>query len=88
MTNEKSLISFPCDFQIKVFGKSTDVFLLDITNITRKYYPETLDDSIRFKLSAEGNYCSISITVYCKDQSTLDALYVELTQHPDVKMVL
>lgn len=88
MNDEQSLISFPCDFQIKIIGKNHAAFAMEIINIARKHFPTLEDASIRNQLSQQGNYLAISITVYATDQATLDGLYMELTKHPDIKMVL
>lgn len=88
MKNEQSLIKFPCDFQIKIIGNHHETFEFEIVCIARKHFPDLGEAAIRSKKSQEGNYLSITITVYAKDQDTLDALYRELTKHPDIKMVL
>lgn len=88
MTNKQSLIEFPCHFPIKVIGKKTENFLSEISDIARKHFPEILDEAISYQESQKANFLSITITVYVKDQPSLDALYRELTQHPDIKMVL
>ena len=88
MKNDQSLMTFPCDFQIKIIGHNTKSFALDINQIARKHFPSTMDEAICSKTSHGGNYLSISITVHVNDQPSLDALYLELTKHPDIKMVL
>lgn len=88
MADNPSLMEFPCEFMIKVIGKNRAEFAIDIVNITRKHFPDTLDSSVRQQTSQQANYMSLSVTVYALNQATLDALYQELTQHPDIKMVL
>lgn len=88
MKNDQSLMKFPCDFQIKIIGTHTESFVMDIINITRKHYPDTKDESIRKNASQQNNYLAMTITLYVHDQVTLDALYIELNKHPDIKMVL
>ncbi|ASQ45884.1 HP0495 family protein [Legionella clemsonensis] len=88
MTEKKSFIEFPCDFPLKIIGTNTTEFFKEITEITRKHFPETLDEAIVCQESKQGNYLAITVTVYAYNQDTLDALYFELTQHPDIKMVL
>jgi putative lipoic acid-binding regulatory protein len=85
MTN---IINFPCDFPIKIIGSHTSDFILDITAIILKHYPSTPNHQIIHKTSEQGNYTSITATIYCLDQTSLDALYQELTQYPGIKMVL
>ncbi len=88
MTDEQNLIAFPTDFPIKVIGDVTDQFEQDILDIARKHHPELEDDAIQRKMSAKGNYLAISITVWAVSQAALDALYEDLSKHPDTKMVL
>ncbi len=82
------LITFPSDFPIKIIGEVTTAFEADILAIARKHHPELSDDAIQRKTSAKGNYLAISITVRAVSQAALDALYDDLSKHPDVKMVL
>lgn len=79
---------FPCEFPIKIIGKATPNFFTEITEIIKKYFPDILETSISNHLSEKGNYQSITATVYALDQASLDALYKDLTQHPDIHMVL
>jgi putative lipoic acid-binding regulatory protein len=88
MTDDKSLMQFPCDFPIKIIGKNTALFLEEITMIIRQHFPQTPDIAIRNQSSQKNNYIAITATVLAHDQITLDALYQDLTNHPDIKMVL
>lgn len=88
MRSQQTLMTFPCDFQIKIIGSNTESFEREIIGIARKHFPDITDTSIQSKPSQQGNYVAISITLHVKDQITLDALYMELTKHPDIKMVL
>ena len=88
MTNTQSLMEFPCDFLVKIIGINSAVFATDVVNIIRKHFPDTSDHSIQSQKSQNSNYLSISVTVHALNQTTLDAFYLELTQHPDIKMVL
>ena len=88
MKNDRSLMEFPCDFQIKIIGINNDSFEKEIISIALDHFPETKDTAIKSQLSQQGNYLAISITLHVHNQMTLDALYAELTKHPDSKMVL
>jgi len=88
MDENTTLMEFPCDFQIKIIGVHTPLFESEITAIVRKHFPATADSAINSKPSQKGNYLAISVTVHALDQKSLDALYMELTKHPDIKMVL
>jgi len=88
MTEDSSLLKFPCDFPIKIMGKATGVFKDDIFAIVHKHYPNLKAETFHTNTSKNGNYLAISVTVHALDQPSLDALYQDLSQHPDIKMVL
>ncbi len=88
MTDKESLIQFPCHFPIKIIGKNSKDFADEIKAIAIKHFPETADSAIVFQKSHKGNYLSVTITIYVHSKEALDALYGELTKHPDIKMVL
>ncbi len=81
-------MEYPCDFKLKIIGLNKSSFATEVLSLARKHFPNTNDSSMQSKTSEQGNYLAITLTVYVKDQVTLDMLYVELTQHPDIKMVL
>ena len=83
-----SLMEFPCHFPIKVIGINSSNFTSDVTHIARKHFPALLDTDIQIQSSKNQNYLALTITVLAHTQKSLDALYLELTQHPDIKMVL
>jgi hypothetical protein len=88
MKSDQSLMTFPCDFEIKIIGSNSDSFASEIISIARKHFSDIADTAIQNKPSEQGNYLAISIKLHVKDQATLDGLYMELTKHPDIKMVL
>jgi hypothetical protein len=88
MTEETTLLTFPCDFPIKIMGKVTASFQDEIIAIVHKHYPDLNADLFRTNTSKNGNFLAISVTVHALDQASLDALYQDLSQHPDIKMVL
>ena len=88
MKKADSLMTFPCDFPIKIIGNNHHSFMNEINELVRKHFPNTEDKSIRSQPSKEGNFLAISILLHVLDQATLDALYVDLSKHPEVKMVL
>lgn len=87
MTAQK-LLEFPCSFPLKIIGKTSPTFLNEIKTIIRMHFPLTGDDAITTQMSQQGNYLSITATVYVLDQPSLDALYQDLTRHPNIQMVL
>ncbi len=87
-TRQKTYMTFPCDFPLKIIGKNHDQFQREIIAIVQKHFSTLHDEQILVKPSQHGNYLALSIVITVHDQASLDALYQELTQHPDIKMVL
>lgn len=85
---KSTLMEFPCHFPIKIIGINSEVLLDEIKEITKKHFVDFKEEHLTHKVSQKNNYLAITITVFAKDQEMLDALYQELTKHPDVKMVL
>lgn len=81
-------MEFPCEFPVKIIGKNNPGFANNVMNIVRKHYPGTLDNAMTHQASQKNNYLAVTVTVHALNQSVLDALYLELTQYPDIKMVL
>jgi uncharacterized protein len=87
-TIRESLLTFPCDFPVKIIGEVSEQFESDIIKIVRQHYPNLQDDAIQRQTSKQGTYLALSITVHAISQATLDALYQDLSKHPGTKMVL
>jgi putative lipoic acid-binding regulatory protein len=87
-TPPETLITFPCDFVIKVIGLLTPTFVAEMTAITQKYFPEFTPANIQYNTSKQSKYLALTLTVHALDKKTLDKLYFELSAHPNCKMVL
>jgi putative lipoic acid-binding regulatory protein len=93
MTNDitpenKSLLTFPCDFTLKVFGLRNDEFEGAVLMIIHKHLPDFVDRAIQVRPSKNGKYHALSITVHVSSQEQLDAIYTDLSASPHVVMVL
>ncbi|OHC63807.1 MAG: hypothetical protein A3H93_08355 [Rhodocyclales bacterium RIFCSPLOWO2_02_FULL_63_24] len=83
-----TLLEFPCDFPLKIMGASDPGFAQAIAAVVVKHAPDFDVASIEMRPSKAGNYLSLTCTVRAVSQQQLDALYLELTAHPMVKVVL
>jgi uncharacterized protein len=88
MADRESLIQYPTDFPIKVVGMNQEGFETQITQVLRNHAPDLDVTSIQVRESRAGKYLSISATITARSRSQLDALYMELTRHPMVRVVL
>jgi putative lipoic acid-binding regulatory protein len=85
---DSSSLTFPCDFTLKVFGLGSEEFETAVLSIVHKHAPNFSDRAIESRLSKEGNYCALSITIHATSKEQLDNIYKELSSSPNVMMVL
>ena len=86
--NEESLLTFPCEFPIKVMGRSSETFETDVVGIVRKHVPDLPDSAITSRPSGKGNYIAITVLVNVTSKQQLDNIYLELNAHEAVLMTL
>lgn len=90
MTEEgrTTLLEFPCAFPIKIMGARVDDFAQTVLEVVLRHAPDFDAAAMQMRPSSKGNYLSITCTVNATSQAQLDALYVELSSHPMVKVAL
>ncbi|MFM0390735.1 MULTISPECIES: DUF493 family protein [unclassified Paraburkholderia] len=84
----ESLFEFPCDFPIKIMGKSHPEFAETIVTVVRQFDNEVDASRIETRPSSGGNYTGLTVTVRATSREQLDDIYRALTGHPMVKVVL
>lgn len=85
---QEKLISFPCQFPIKIMGLANNTFEGAVVGILNQHIPDLGEGAIVSKLSKGGKFESITATINAKSQEQLDAIYRALTQDPHILMVL
>ena len=88
MTTEPSLIDYPCDFPIKIMGRTEPGFAQAIVELVQRHAPELDAGKVEMRLSRKNRYLSITCTIRATSREQLDALYRELCDHPGVVLVL
>jgi putative lipoic acid-binding regulatory protein len=83
-----SLFEFPCDFPIKVMGKSHPEFAETIVTVVKQFDTEVDPSRVEMRPSSGGNYTGLTVTVRATSRAHLDDIYRALTGHPMVKVVL
>ncbi|NWG86218.1 MAG: DUF493 domain-containing protein [Hydrogenophilaceae bacterium] len=86
--SEDTLLEFPCDFPIKIMGSRSEDFAQTMVGIVLRHAPDFAAETVEMRASGSGNYLSVTCTIRATSKSQLDALYLELTAHPMVKVVL
>ncbi len=83
-----SLIEYPCDFPIKVMGKTQAGFAQAILALVKRHAPDFDETTVGMRPSREGKYLSLTFTIRATSREQLDAIYTELSEHPMVNMAL
>ena len=88
MELKESLIEYPCDFPIKVFGRTQEGFTKAVIEVVSHHDPDFKHATIETRSSSGAKYVSLTCTVHVTSRAQLDALYQELCDHPLVAIVL
>lgn len=88
MAQSESLIEYPCAFPIKIMGVAEETLVETVLAIVCRHDPQFDADSLERRSSATGKYLSLTCTIRATSRAQLDALYLELTGNPLVKVVL
>ncbi|PIE45464.1 MAG: hypothetical protein CSA45_02580 [Gammaproteobacteria bacterium] len=85
---DSSLIDFPEKFPIKVFGQDTQAFAQSVRQIVDDHVDTVHVLDWQTNNSRRGTYLAITVTILAQSQAQLDAIYIDLTSSPLVKMAL
>lgn len=85
---EASLVDYPCDFPLKIFGFAEPGLTEAIARVVCAHAPDFDAAAITTRPSSTGRYLSLTCTVRATSREQLDNLYRDLSSHPMVKMVL
>ncbi len=88
MTEQPSLIEYPCDFPIKIMGKTQQDFTQTVLAIVKHHAPDFDTATMSVRTSKNGTYLSITCTIRATSRPQLDALYQALSDHPMIAVVL
>jgi putative lipoic acid-binding regulatory protein len=83
-----TLLTFPCDFPIKVIGRRQAAFAQTIVDVVKRHAPDFDPATLEMRTSREATYLSLTLTIRATSRKQLDDLYRELCDHPMVTMVL
>jgi putative lipoic acid-binding regulatory protein len=86
--NDETLFIFPCDFPIKMMGRDTQEFRDTARALVEHHTGPLGDQCIKFAISRNGNFVSITITVQAQSQQQLDDIYRDVSSHEAVLMAL
>lgn len=87
MTEQPSFIEYPCNFPIKIMGRSQKGLTQTVLSIVKNHAPDFDDTTLEVRASKNGTYLSLTCTIWATSRTQLDALYQELHDHPMVMIV-
>ncbi len=85
---EPPKIEFPCDYPVKVLGRSVPEFEATIVEVIERHSPGFPRDSIRLRPSREGTFVSLSVQITATGKPQLEALHQDLLATGLVQMVI
>ena len=89
--NEKSsqtLLEFPCEFPIKAIGEASSAFDALVVGLVREHVPDLHEGAVSLRESRNGKYLSVTVNITATSRQQLDDIYVSLSGHDRVLMVL
>lgn len=84
----ESLVEYPSDFPLKIFGAQHPDFAQSILEVVIRHAPDFDAACMEMRASKTAKYISLTCTIRATSRAQLDAVYRELCDHPLVKMVL
>ena len=88
MSNEKPQLEFPCDYPIKVMGRTRDDFDQIVAEILQPHAPEVTTGDMDTRESRNGNFVSVSVTIQATSYDQLSAISQALRDSEHVVMSL
>ena len=86
--NPECALTFPCAFPIKAMGVAADDFDALVVTLIRRHSPDLLEGAVQTRLSRQGKYMSVTVTIEAQSRLQLDEIYRELTGDKRVLMAL
>ena len=84
----ESLLNFPTDYPIKVIGRPSDEFRARVHATVLRHVPLLDAERISERLSASGNFLSISYTILAESREQVEALAADLKTCEGVMMLI
>lgn len=85
---EPPKIEFPCDYPIKVLGRTCEEFHPTIIEVFERHAPGFDAETITMKSSSGGKFTSVTITIVATGKEQLGKLHEDLMATGLVSMVI
>lgn len=88
LSQEETLLEFPCKFPVKAMGRSDDRFEALVTEIILAHAEIYEGERITSSPSGSGNFVSVTVTIEAQSKIQLDRIYQDLTDCEQVLVAL
>ena len=88
MVTGAAALQFPTDYPVKILGRQADDFRARVHAIMLRHAPELDAGKITERVSANGNFLSISYPLRASSRAQIEALVTELQACDGVLMLL
>ena len=85
---EPPKIEFPCDYPVKVMGRSVPEFEQVITDVFERHDPGFSRERMTQRISREGRFISLTVFITATGKPQLEALHQDLMSTGLVQMVI
>ena len=85
---EPPKIEFPCDYPIKILGRSVEGFRDTVFEVVERHAPGFDRGSVSSRDSRKGNFLAITVTITATGPEQLDSLHKDLMSTGIVQMVI
>jgi len=82
------VIEFPCEYPIKIMGKSHALFRESVLEVVGRHDAEFRHDKVQEKSSSRGSYTSLTVWITATGEAQLKELFEDLKATGKVIMVL
>ncbi|TAG45354.1 MAG: DUF493 domain-containing protein [Betaproteobacteria bacterium] len=79
---------FPTEYPLKIAGKNHPQLEATVMEIVRRHVADFDATTVTVRESKGGKYLAVSVTFTAQSKAQLDALYLDLTAHPDIVWAL
>ncbi|MFT4551807.1 MAG: putative lipoic acid-binding regulatory protein [Chlamydiales bacterium] len=85
---EESPLIFPCEYPVTFMGLAESDFEAKALRIIEKHVGVVFEDKISRKISRQGKYVSVTVTVSVEARKVLEAIYRDFSSCDDIVMTL
>ena len=79
---------FPTEYPLKIAGKNHPALETTVIEIVQRHVQDFDSTTLTVRESKGGKYLAVSVTFIARSKPQLDALYKDLTAHPDIVWAL